>query len=121
MMQSMTYLRFLLASLWGAEMNSLRRVCLVEIVSGLCACSMEKEEISRLVSPDHQTNAVLVREFGGGAAGSSNYYMYLTAADDKQELSQPNLAASCGRSIRSMDAMLRLWQQRPWHSGIRIR
>ncbi len=48
----------------------------------------------RATSPDHKATAVLVRELGGGAAGSSNYYLYFTPAEGKEELKKPNLTAS---------------------------
>jgi len=69
-------------------------ICLVGLLCCASACSMENEEMARATSPDHKATAVLVREFGGGAAGSSNYYLYFASTEGKEELKRPNLTAS---------------------------
>jgi hypothetical protein len=72
---------------------SFRRMTLFVIVSLLSACSMERSEIARLVSPDHRATAVLTQEVGGGAAGAGVYSLYLTDVEDK-ELKRPNFVAT---------------------------
>jgi len=59
----------------------------------LAGCSVDHAEISRTASPDGQVIAVLVQEVGGGAAGTSKYYVYLTEPKSG-ELKHPNFMAT---------------------------
>lgn len=58
------------------------------------SCSVEQTELAQIASPDQRTIAVLVREFAGGAAGSSGYYLYFIDARGKGALGHPNLTAT---------------------------
>ncbi len=60
----------------------------------VASCSVERSELARVASPDQRTIAVLVREFAGGAAGSSGYYLYLIDAHGKGALDHPTLTAT---------------------------
>ena len=54
--------------------------------------------------PDHNTLAILVWEYGGGAAGSSEHYVYVIEAGSKKSLDKPALAAAhCDPSISWSD------------------
>jgi hypothetical protein len=71
----------------------------------LTACSLERREIARIVSPDHNTSAILVWEYGGGAAGSSEHHVYLMETGSKESAKQPVLVAThCGPSISWSDS-----------------
>lgn len=70
----------------------------VVMVLLLGGCTMDRSEISRVVSPDGQVTAVLIQESGGGAAGASGYYLYLTDSQNG-ELKRPNfMATGCAGS-----------------------
>src|SRR5882757_6013286 len=91
--------------MWMKNMapSSFRRMMLYGAVSLLSACSMERNEIARLLSPDSRATAVLVRDVGGGAAGSGVYSLYLTeAADEKLKTSNFEATGCAGLFIAWM-------------------
>lgn len=51
-------------------------------------------ELHRLQSPDKKVAAVLIREDGGGAAGTRTLYLYLIDTADDQDLKKPVLVAT---------------------------
>jgi hypothetical protein len=64
--------------------------CLLLLVAGyLACCSMEHRELARISSPDQKLEAILVWEFGGGAAGSSEHYLYLVDTGPKESRQKP--------------------------------
>lgn len=63
------------------------------VLGFVAACSTRKEEINRLPSPDGKVTAVLVREDGGGAAGTRVLYLYLVESSDHETLDDPILTA----------------------------
>lgn len=60
----------------------------------LAACSTERTELARVISPDQKSIAVLIREDGGGAAGSSSSYVYLVETQGAQKIDRPTFVAS---------------------------
>ena len=78
----------------------------LSLVAGcLTSCSLEHRELARISSPDHNTFAILVWEYGGGAAGSSEHYVYVIEAGSKESLDKPVLAAThCDPSISWRDS-----------------
>ena len=55
---------------------------------------MERREISRVQSPDHHVTAVVVSALGGGAAGASEYYVYIVENQANEKLDHPVFTAS---------------------------
>ena len=82
---------------------SVRAFCVLFCL--LAACSMDRKEVSRAPSPDHRVAAVIVNEMGGGAAGSSEYYVYMVEDKTAEELSHPVFTASncAGLSAKWID------------------
>lgn len=75
----------------------LRTRLLVATLMALASCSVERGEVKRVVSPDHETVAVLVREHVAGGVGDMKSYVYLVKTYGEQELSRPNVIIdSCG-------------------------
>lgn len=60
----------------------------------LAACSVDRTEVDRKTSPDGHVTAVLMRETGGGAAGSSAYYVYLLEPNGSGKLKDASFVAS---------------------------
>jgi hypothetical protein len=86
--------------------RALLSIAALSLVAGsLTSCSLEHRELARIASPDHNTLAILVWEYGGGAAGSSEHYVYLIEAGSKKSLDKPVLAATrCDPSISWSDS-----------------
>jgi hypothetical protein len=71
----------------------------------LASCSLEHRELARISSPDHTTLAILVWEYGGGAAGSSEHYVYVVEASATKSPDKPDLTATqCDPSISWSDS-----------------
>jgi hypothetical protein len=71
----------------------------------LASCSLEHRELARISSPDHTTLAILVWEDGGGAAGSSEHYVYVMEAGATISPNKPVLTATnCDPSISWSDS-----------------
>ena len=86
----------------------------------LAACSMDRKEIARISSPDHRVEAVIVNESGGGAAGSSEYYIYMAENTNPEKLGDSVFTASNCAGIHGV------WLdnntlQIAYHSGCSIR
>jgi hypothetical protein len=72
----------------------------VAVLLWLVACSSQRTELARVVSPDQSTVATLVREDAGGAAGSRMFYVYLENARDKNPKDNPSFSAAHCDGIR---------------------
>lgn len=81
---------------------------ILTLVLSVNACSVERTEVARSASPNGRVTAVLVREAGGGAAGSSLSYIYLVDSTGSSALKNPSLTASrCDSlSMKWVDARL---------------
>jgi len=66
---------------------------MLAIYCSLAACSMDRSETARVVSPSGQISAILTSDFGGGAAGVAIYSLYLTEGK-AAELKHPNFVAN---------------------------
>jgi|SRR5882724_8408091 len=100
---------------------------------GLSACSVEPSEVMRSSSPDGKATAVLLRQDGGGAAGSVAYELFFTEQTENKVSTQPSLVAShCeGISIAWKDETTLLVTYKPgcvirkftnqWYSALAIK
>jgi hypothetical protein len=67
---------------------------ILPLLLSLCGCSVERTEVARSPSPNGRLTAVLVREAGGGAAGSSLSYVYLADSNSSGASKRASLTAS---------------------------
>lgn len=60
----------------------------------ICACSVDRREIARAISPDHRLAAILAEVSGGGAAGFINDEFYLNEQKYPPNFKEPILITS---------------------------
>ena len=60
----------------------------------IAACSTQRTELTRVISPDNSTVALLIREDSGGAAGSRILHVYLADIQDREPKGKPSFSAT---------------------------
>jgi hypothetical protein len=58
------------------------------------ACSVERQELSRQLSPDRKLAAILIESSAGGAAGAVSYDLYIDEVRTPRDLDKPIFSAS---------------------------
>lgn len=70
-----------------------RTASAVAVALFIAACSTQRSELARVVSPDQTVVATLVREDAGGAAGSRVFYVYLARIGSTPSRDGPTFTA----------------------------